>query len=243
MVQGMKRLIFAFTILFSINTFAFKFSPMSASLDFKGAGSNTLFYVENDSSSPIAIQMSFAKREMNEMGEETNSAIGNELTLYPSQLILQPNEKRSIKVSWTGKQSDDKELAYRLIAEQLPLDLQIDKKKKSNIKILLRYVAALYVTDEKFSSQLTFKEIITKNNDLIFVVENSGNKHQILGNLELTFADKTKKTEIVLKGEELKGMIGENVLANSKRQFKFSRTGKLEKVSPASQVKMTFDKE
>ena len=239
----MKRLIFAFTIFFSLNAFAFKFSPMSASLDFKGPGSNTLFYVENDSNSPIAIQMSFAKREMNEMGEESNSAIGNELTLYPSQLILQANEKRSIKVSWSGKETADKELAYRLIAEQLPIDLQAEKKKKSNIKILLRYVAALYVSDEKFSSQLTFKEIITKNNDLIFVVENSGNKHQILGNLELAFVDKAKKSEVVLKGEELKGMIGENVLAHSKRQFKFARTGKFEKISPTAQVKMTFDKE
>lgn len=235
-------LLFLFTI-YSANTFAFKFSPMSATLGVKSKDNSSLFYLENDSDQPIAIQVSVTKRDMDINGNETNGAIGNELTLFPSQLIIPPNEKRSVKVSWTGKETLEKELAYRLIAEQLPIDLEKGKNKKASIKVLLRYMAALYVSTGEFESDVKLTALKKTDSKVIFEFENSGKKHQVLANLHLKLTDEKKKKDISLSPEDLKGMTGENILAQSKRVFILQKEGKLSDVDSNSKVKISFEKD
>lgn len=237
-------LFFLLTFLYSASTFAFKFSPMSATLGAKGKETSSLFYLENDSEQPIAIQVTVAKREMDQNGNETNSAIGNEITLFPSQLIIPPNEKRSVKVSYVGKETLEKELAYRLIAEQLPIDLEKGKNKKASIKVLLRYMAALYVSTDQFESDVKLASLKkTDGKKISFEFENNGKKHQVLANLHLKITDEKKKKDISLSPEDLKGMSGENILAQSKRIFILPAEGKLFEVDSNSKVKLSFEKD
>jgi fimbrial chaperone protein len=218
---------------------------MSSTIGVDGNESSGLYYLENDSDQSIAVQVSLAKREMDIHGVETNPKVGNELTLYPTQLIIPPNEKRSVKVSWAGKEKPAKELAYRLIAEQLPIELDKNKNKKASIKVLLRYVAALYVRPDDFSADIKITEVkdLEKEKKLSIQVENSGKKHQVLGNLNLKFIDEKKKKEILLTPEDLKGMSGENILPESKRVFLFPKTGKFSEINPVDKVKISFDKD
>ncbi len=237
-------ILFIFLCLFiSTNSYAFKFSPMSASIGVKSSDNSALFYLENDSAQPIAIQVSLAKREMDINGVETNSKIGNELTVYPTQLIIPASEKRSVKVFWSGKDIPSKELAYRLIAEQLPIELEKNKSKKASIKVLLRYVAALYVKAEDYSSEISIKEIKSIDKKISITVLNSGKKHQVLTNLNLKFTDEKKNKDIFFKPEELKGMTGENVLADSSRMFIFPKEGKFSEINSSEKVKISFDKD
>lgn len=238
----MKRLLFLFLICFSSYSYAFKFSPMSVSLGLTESSSSALFYLENESGNPIAVQLSLAKREMTEDGQEINQKINDELSVYPSQLIIQPNEKRSVKVTWMTKFVPQKELAYRLIAEQLPIELEKSKAKKASIKVLLKYIAALYVTAEGFSPDLSLTGFVLKDDKAIFTVQNKGLKHQVLNNLTMKIVTKNNK-EIDLKGEELKGMTGENVLAGMKRNFILPLKGKLAELSPNDKVKISFEKD
>jgi fimbrial chaperone protein len=230
-------------LFFSTNSHAFKFSPMSATIGVKGNESSSLFYLENDSEQPIAVQVSLAKREMDVTGNESNPKVDSELSLYPTQLIIPANEKRSVKVSWTGKEIPTKELAYRLIAEQLPIELEKAKNKKASIKVLLRYVAALYVKEGDFSSDIVVEELKVSGKKILIVVANNGKKHQVLSNLSLTFKDEKKKKEVLIKTEDLKGMSGENILAGSKRVFSFPQIGKFSDVNSSEKVKLSFDKE
>lgn len=231
-------------LLISANCYAFKFTPMSTSIGVKDGSNSTLFYLENDSDQPIAIEASLAKREMSQSGAETNPKIGDELTLYPTQLIIPPNEKRSVKVSWVGKTLPTKELAYRLIAEQLPIDIEKNKKDKARIKVLLRYVAALYVAPEDYSSEVSLTKVQTEGKNIVMTVANKGKKHQILSNLSLQFTGTVdKKKDITLTAEDLKGMSGENVLAESERNFSFGKTGKFQDLDPTDKVKISFDKD
>ncbi|MFA6236742.1 MAG: fimbria/pilus periplasmic chaperone [Bacteriovorax sp.] len=216
---------------------------MSATLGTTSKDNSALFYLDNDSDQPIAVQVSLAKREMTLEGVELNSKTSGEFILYPSQLIIPASEKRSVKVTWTGKEVPSKELAYRLISEQLPIDLEKNKTKKASIKILLRYVAALYVGQEDFASAISVDEIKTADKKVLIQVINSGKKHQVLTNLNLKFINEKSKKEILLRGEDLKGMSGENVLAESKRLFSFSQAGKFLEVSSGDKVKVSFDKE
>ncbi|MBC7538952.1 MAG: molecular chaperone [Bacteriovorax sp.] len=244
----MKRTLFLLIIsfssfLFSLNSYAFKFSPMSSSIGVKGNDSSALYFLENDTDQSIAVQVNLVKREMDINGVESNPKISNELTLYPTQLIIPPNEKRSVKVAWVGKELPTKELAYRLIAEQLPIELEKNKNKKASIKVLLRYVAALYVKAEDYSSDIKVAEVKNVEKKISILIENVGKKHQVLANLNLKFIDEKKKKEILLTVDDLKGMSGENVLADSKRIFIFPMTGKFSEISSTDKVKISFDKD
>lgn len=241
----MKRipfLVLVISIFFSLNSYAFKFSPMSTTLGIKDGNNSSLFYLENDSEQPIAVQVSLLKREMNLAGAESNPKISGEMILYPSQLIIPANEKRSVKVTWVGKEIPSKELAYRLVAEQLPIELEKNKNKKASIKVLLKYVAALYVEAADFSSAIAVDNVVVSDKKVSIQVANTGLKHQVLSNLNLKFIDEKTKKEIHFQAEELKGMSGENVLADSKRVFTFPQAGKFIGINSGDKVKISFDK-
>lgn len=216
---------------------------MSSSIGVKGNDSSALYFLENDTDQSIAVQVNLVRREMDINGVESNPKISNELTLYPTQLIIPPNEKRSVKVAWVGKELPTKELAYRLIAEQLPIELEKNKNKKASIKVLLRYVAALYVKAEDYSPDIKVAEVKNVEKKISILIENIGKKHQVLANLNLKFIDEKKKKEILLTVDDLKGMSGENVLADSKRIFIFPMTGKFSEISSTDKVKISFDKD
>jgi fimbrial chaperone protein len=223
-----------------LNAHAFKFSPMSTTIGTKSGKNSTLFFLENDSDQAIAVTATLLKREMNLEGIESNQKIGDELSVYPSQLIIPPNDKRSVKVTWIGKNSPSVESAYRLIAEQLPIELEKNNKKKASIKVLLRYVAALYVGPENINSEIIFKKLEVNDKNVSFLLGNIGKKHQVLSNLSLKISG---KKDIVLNSDDLKGMTGENILAMSERIFNFPRNGKFKDIQISDKVKLNFEKD
>ena len=229
-----------FSFFISLNSYAFKFSPMSTSIGIKDKANSTLFYLENDSDQPIAVTATLMKREMDKNGVETNTKIGDELILYPSQLIIPANEKRSVKVTWVGKTIPSSELSYRLVAEQLPIDIEKDKKQKASIKVLLRYVAALYVNAGDFKSEVSLKKLDVDDKNVSFTFSNTGKAHQVLSNLELKV---TGKKTLDLVADDLKGLTGENILAESERVFKLPKTGKLKDIQAEDKVKINFEKD
>lgn len=229
--------------LFSFPSFAFKFSPMSSTINFKANENTTLFYLENDSDLPVAIQVSITSRDVDTKGIEKNTVVKDDFTFYPAQIIIPPNEKRSVKVSYMGQEKPKKEIAYRLIAEQLPIDLEKTKKNKKNIKVLLRYIAALYLSHEELQSEIALKTLTLDNKNIYLTLENKGNKHQVLSNLNIKFKDEKSNKETLFSAEDLKGITGQNILALSERVFTLPKKGKFLNVQSSDKVTVTFDKD
>lgn len=238
----MKLILTIFLAIYSFSVLAFKFSPMSQTL-IPGKDKNSIFVIENDSNEPIAIQMSVAKRLMDINGKEVQTEEKEALTLYPDQLIVPPGEKRSVKVTWNGADKSKllSEEAYRVIAEQLPIDIAKTKKKGANIKVLLRYVAAFYVSSDDFESAVTMKSVETTKDEVRFTLENSGKAHQVLTKLTLSFKSGDKMIEI--PSESLRGMAGENILANSKRVFSFPNKDIFKEIKSDQKMVLNFEKE
>ncbi len=206
----------ALLTLLSFSLFAFKFSPMSLELESSGQKSRGQYYLENDSKETIAIELQVAKRKMNLEGKETRKIDKKSFQVFPPQLILKPGEKKSVRVIWKGKNSLDVEKAFRLIAAQVPLEF--DKKKKgSGIKILLKYVAGLYVLPQTKKENVIVQNSQVKKNKIQIKIHNKGNVHKILDEIKLELKGKDKSYQ--LSKNELKGIQGENVLAQSKRLF------------------------
>lgn len=213
----MKIIFIPIVLFLSLSTFAFKLSPMSYSIKGGAQKSNIAnFTVSNDSDAPIAVQLEVKVRDMKLDGSE-NLPETDDFLIFPDQLVLSPKSRRVVKVRWIKGEVKDVERSFRLIAEQLPIDMNKKKDTKTDIKILLRYVAALYVTPKKTNTNI--KVISSKaSNDLKsinFVVENIGNAHLILDKVKL-FVDQEGKQ---FEATNLKGFTGENILASSKRSF------------------------
>ncbi len=192
--------------------------PMSYTIKSSDKSKTALFTVLNDSDSPIAIQLDMRVRKMKVDGSEEHPE-SDDFLIFPDQLVLGAKKRRVIKVKWLKGEVKDIEKSYRLIAEQLPIDVTKKKAKQTDIKILLRYIAALYVEPEKGSSKLkVISSKTTKDlNRVVFYVENSGNIHQVLLKPTLTITQEGKSFQVT----NLEGIRGENILAMTKRYFSF----------------------
>lgn len=198
-------------IAFTSYAHAFKVEPMSGELELDGKKKYFNFVINNPSSDPLPIQVSLLSREMNKEGDDL-LAETKLIEAFPDQLIIPAGQKRSVKVSYLGDDKIKDELAFRFIAEQLPLDLAENKKKKSGIKMLLKYVAAFYVVPKEVKPRIHC-EVSAKK----LLCQNSGNKHQLLNIKKINL--KSGKEKVSFSGDELKGIQGENILAHSSRFF------------------------
>lgn len=208
------KLLAYFICLLSFPVYAFKLEPMSSTIDLTSGEVHTNFTIENDTNLPLPIQIQLHQRAVNEEGNDILTPV-TDLKAFPDQLIIPPEQKRSIRVMWSGDQSKlTSELSYRFIAEQLPVNLE-KKNSATGIKMLLKYVAALYVTPKSAEAKIKCefqKEALT--------CTNTGNKHQILNFKKIKLEE--KNISYSLQNEELKKINGENILANGKRTFKLN---------------------
>ena len=192
--------------------------PMSQTINSSKKNRTALFTVLNDSDSPIAIQLDMRVRDMKPDGSEKHPE-SDDFLIFPDQLVLGAKKRRVIKVKWLKGEVKETEKAYRLIVEQLPIDVTKKVTKKTDIKILLRYIAALYVAPEKGKSELrVISSKTTKDlKRVVFYVENSGSIHQVLLKPALSITQEGKSFIVT----NLEGIRGENILAKTRRYFSF----------------------
>lgn len=203
---------------------AFSFTPMSQSIDLGEKQKAAQFLLENNSTAKMAVELTVRERSMDENGVETQTET-RELTVFPPQMIIPPGEKRTIRVNWNGPATLPVERNFRVIAEQLGLKVDEKTKNKSGIQMLMKYVAALYVTPDNAGAELSVASQKSDGKTLELTLENKGTKHKILAEPQIVYeVDGKKKT---LKASELKGLPGENVLARSKRTFRISSAVKI----------------
>jgi fimbrial chaperone protein len=213
----MKNLFIPILLLLSFNTYSFKLTPMSYSIIGGAAKKNIAnFTVSNDSDSPIAVQLEVKVRNMLKDGSEKLPET-EDFLVFPDQIVLAAKSRRVVKVRWTKGEVKDVERSFRLIAEQLPIDMNKKKDTKTDIKILLRYVAALYVTPEKTSEgfKVASSAPVKGSNKVSFTLENVGNVHIILDKAKVYLEQEGKQFSVT----SLEGILGENLLASSKRVF------------------------
>ena len=207
---------FSFFILpFYFLLTGFSLTPMSQTIELESNQKQAQFLLDNPTSEPMAVEISLRDRFQKEDGTE-DTPVTKDLAAFPPQLIIPPKEKRTVRVQWLGEKPNS-ERAFRVVAEQLPLQVDGKKKKGSGIKMLLKYVAALYVNPADTESNVQVVGV-EPGEELAIKVENKGTRHQLLGNAVLTLSKGDKK--IKLDGDKVKGLAGENVLAGSRRVFR-----------------------
>ncbi|MEK6705240.1 MAG: fimbria/pilus periplasmic chaperone [Bdellovibrionota bacterium] len=208
----------------------FTLSPMSVSFNLSGTPSDMrttkTFFLDNDSDNNIAIELSIMTREIDIDGKETNNngpEVEKLFQIYPPQLLLKPKEKRAVRLSWKGESNPKKELSFRLVAEQLPVRTEKTpaEKGKAVINMLLRYMAAIYITPAGAKPEIKITEAKATNSQnagkISLVFENSGTAHGMLSDFQIEIRQAGAKA--ILKSFGLQQINGQNLLAGRARRF------------------------
>lgn len=205
-------------------TQAFTLIPMSATLQPSGRGSAQVFRVENESSNRVAFQISVLTRELDEDGRETNRPAGDRFSVFPPQGAIAPGRSQSVRLVWRGPAHLDRELAFRVMAEELPVNFT-PEKGKAQIKVVLRYLAAVYVAPRLARPEIQATGFNrTATNTYLLTVTNSGRAHQNLMKPGLAVTDAQGRRREV-PAAALRSLESENVLAGRTRRFVITLPG------------------
>jgi fimbrial chaperone protein len=195
---------------------AFNFTPIDATLRPAGSGATQTFSVENPSPGPVAVEITMHTREMTPGGEDVLASAENLFTVYPSQLILQPGARQSIRVQWTGPAELEQERAFRLIAEELPIQLGEESEEGAGLDLLVRYVASIYVQPQGTEARLSIEPEATEDG-VVLVVRNQGTMRAVLRDED--YAIYADGEAIELDAAQSEALSAVNVLAGHVRRL------------------------
>ena len=127
-------------------TLSFEMTPLELSLEPTGRKASGNFAIANTGDDPIAIQLNVFTREMTNEGADILRPADEDFVVFPPQMIVRPQQAQTVRVQYIGGPTGGSERAYRLIAEQLPIDLgAAPDEDGGTIRVLIRYVASVYV--------------------------------------------------------------------------------------------------
>ncbi len=206
----------------AVSAQAFRFEPISQDFAPSGAGASHVFRVTNTMTERIAVRVSVRPRRIERDGVEVQGPESDQFLVYPRQMLLAPGEARSVRVRWEGPATPSGEQAFRIIAEQLPVDFGGEQPAQgAGIRLTYRYEGALYVVPPGAAPDLSLTAARAVDRDgervLVLEVSNTGTRRTLLHEASVTV--RTPNGEMVIGADRLPGMAGENMLAGSTREF------------------------
>jgi fimbrial chaperone protein len=231
-------------LLGSVPTLAFKLLPISRTFTPSGAKATQSYEVINDTQERVAVIMSIGERQVSLVGQETLKPADDDFIVYPPQILLGPNQKQTVRITWIGDPNPAKELSYRLIAEQLPIELvepeTQSKHPTGQIRVLMKYAGSLYIRPENAQADVVLDTVeaikdAQGTEQLVVTFHNQGTAHLHLKQLRLHL--QTQGKTITLQAKQLGEMDGANILPGAKRRFVIPRPAEL----PSGAVQATFE--
>ncbi|MDT0575604.1 fimbria/pilus periplasmic chaperone [Croceicoccus sp. F390] len=204
---------------------AFDLRPIMVQLAPQGAQASQTVIVRNTHAVPIAVQASVFKRTQNPDGSDTLVPADDDFIILPPQMAVGPGASQSVRVRWIGDAAPAQELAYRLVVEQVPVNLGSRAagadERQAQVDVRYRYEAALYIVpkgSQPDARLVAAREAVDQDGQrrLELRIANEGTRRAILDSsaLVLTFAG---MPPITLEGNQLGALNALNVLAGSER--------------------------
>lgn len=213
----MKKGIFVIILmlLFSAALFAYQLSPLSATYDPSGAGSARVYTITNDSDSPIAIEINAFSRNIDIDGNEYTEDASAYFQIQPRRMIIRPQSSQLVRVQYRGPQTVTREMAYRIISEQIPYSVGASQQESGQmISFLFVYSTSAYVRPTRVVERVSTTAGINDEGKLEVRIENTGSVHQMLNSLSVTVSG-NDGSSYVLSEEEMGTISGQNLLAGS----------------------------
>lgn len=186
--------------LFTTTIDAFQISPMSLEFTSNRSGATRTLKIMNNTKKAVPVEIVAYARTHSLDGVEARKRTGD-FIIYPQQVIMQPGQKRNIRVTYIGGADITQEKAYRLFVKQVPISFSERTykvgKSEANIGFLFEYWASMYVAPPKSAPALIVENLKrSKKDELIATFRNAGTKHTLLRDYKLKLAVKNGFKEL-----------------------------------------------
>lgn len=210
---------------------AFDVTPIVLTAAPSGPNATVTLQATNNGDAKTPIQIAIYHREPDIDGKEDYEKAKDASDLFqiiPSQIILAPKEKRTIRITYVGEPRINIEQAFRFIAEEFPIDVSDSSKVKNKtvaaISIVSRYIGSLYVKPAGVAAILTFETAIDKDpkeTKMVLTIKNTGTEHKILSDTKYNFLTTADKKQYPISAETLKSIGNHNILPGKTRKISF----------------------
>ena len=212
--RAILLLLFMTIALFSAG--AYQLSPLNVTYDPTGAGSARVYTITNDSDSPIAIEINAYSRNIDLDGNEYTEDASAYFQIQPRRMIIRPQSSQLVRVQYRGPQTVTREMAYRIISEQIPYSVGASEEESGQmISFLFVYSTSAYVRPSRVVESVQSEVNKTEDGKLEVILENTGSVHQMLNSLSITLSGNDGST-YSLSEEELQPLNGQNLLTASR---------------------------
>lgn len=202
---------------------AYKLEPISRVFAPTGSNATQSFEIINDGAERIALTVSILTLERDETYAEHNRDAEDEFLVYPPQIVLSPGKRQTLRVTWLGDPRPTRELTYRLVVQQVPIELLDPKATPSpalagRVRVMLAYRGTLFIRPPKASPSIDVEARAASNHALVLTLVNRG-----------TSVGLVKSCAVILHGENgaklelpasaLGVMRNHRVLASGRRRY------------------------
>jgi fimbrial chaperone protein len=211
--------ILVLSVLLHVQAHAFGFSPFKMELAPDGEHASQVFEITNNEEYAQAVQVGVQRWQQDKEGAESNAPADDVLAVYPRQFILKPKSVQTVRVRWMGPKDIASEQAFRVVAEQLPVNFDVDPRAKKAIRFLVTYRAALYVRPQDARHEVVVENIepaAGPEQHLELTLTNKGNAHVLMKEPVVTL--KTKDGEVKVADAHVSHLEGENIHAGVSRK-------------------------
>jgi fimbrial chaperone protein len=124
------------------------------------------------------VSLEFLERELDLDGNLDNKAMVpcKDFLIYPSEVIIRPNERVKVQFTYRGKRKIKEDRAYFLFSKEvaLPLEDEEDEGVRTNIQVLMNYYTiVVFQTGKEGKLEFVSSKAIDGGN-IELIVENRG---------------------------------------------------------------------
>jgi P pilus assembly chaperone PapD len=211
-------------LIFSIYIFAVTLSPLTQTLDSKKK-KHLIFTVHNPTKEPVAVNFEILRLLDTDNNKEKREKT-DKVTYYPSQFVLGATESKKVRIRYMGSTLPDIEEVYRVIAQELDIDVSDKKdeesisKVKASIKMRFSYAGLLFVHQPNAIENLKVDSFeVSPNREITIHLNNSGTMSIVPNASHYNYIVKVNGKDYKLLEEDLKGAEFRRVLPNKTNTF------------------------
>jgi fimbrial chaperone protein len=209
-------------------SWAYQLVPISRVFAPTGSKATQSFEIMNDSTERIALTVSFATLERDESYAETNRDAGDEFLAYPAQMILAPGGRQTLRVTWLGAPDPTRELVYRIIVTQVPIEqlggAHVADAPKGQVRMMLSYRGTLFIRPPKAAPDIAPQAVAPAidaagRRSLAITLANAGTAVGLVKSCTVSAVPADGGAAIALSPTELAALRNTRVLGGGRRRY------------------------
>lgn len=193
-------------------------TPIHIEMTAAGSGSRAQFTVNNDSKSPVPVEITIDSFELNEAGSSKVSKSPDEFLIFPPQAVIAPGASQTFRIQWVADPSLAKSRSYMVNVNQIPVKLPAGQ---SAVQIVMSFGVMVNVAPSKGTGNLKLVGTaidVAKDGKRrpVIIVENSAAVHALLS--ESTLRASVGGKSVDFGSSEIREKIGIGLVQPGKRR-------------------------